>query len=189
MNILGISCSPRKGGNTDILVQTALEQVKELGAQTDFFSVSDKTINFCDACQACFKDKVCRIDDDMQILYSKFNEIDGLIFGTPVYFLNVSAQAKAIIDRTYAIRGKLKGKVAGLIVVTRRVGAGQVLSLLNSYFTFQRMIIAGAGIGYGLNKGDVRQGPGGAPESSALKEAAGVGKNVFNMIKRLNKDI
>jgi len=131
---------------------------------------------------------ICKVKDDMQLIYQQLELADGLIFGTPVYFLNVSAQAKAVMDRTYALlrtRG-LRGKVAAALVAVRRVGGGQVLSLLYSYFNVQRMIIAGGGIGYGLEKGEVRQGVGGSPALSALEEARAIGKNVVRMVEQLS---
>ena len=73
--------------------------------------------------------------------------------------------------------------VDGMARNTQRVGAGQVLSLLYTYFTLHRMIISGGGIGYGREKGEVRQGPGGAPFLSALEEARAVGKNMVKMVK------
>ena len=127
MKILGIVCSPRKGGNTEIMVEEALAVAREAGAETELVLVADKNIAPCDACSTCRKTGVCRINDDMQHLYKQLEAADGIIFGTPVYFTNVTAQAKTIMDRLYVYLGerKLKGKVAGPIVVTRRVGAGQ----------------------------------------------------------------
>jgi multimeric flavodoxin WrbA len=187
MKILGISCSPRKGGNTEILVKEALEGARGAGGETEFISIVGKDIAPCDGCGSCEKNGVCRIDDYMQEIYKQIELADGVIFGTPVYFINVSAQAKAVMDRTYAYRfnTKLRGKVAAAIVAARRVGGGNVLSLLYSYFTAQRMILAGGGIGYGLKRGDVKEGPGGAPGRTALEEARAVGKGVVRMIKRL----
>lgn len=189
MKILGIVCSPRKGGNTEILVREALEAAREAGGETELILVSDKKIAPCDGCGACHKDGICKIKDDMQLIYEQLELADAVVFGTPVYFWNVTAQAKTIIDRTYSLlwTQKLRGKVAAAIVVTRRVGAGQVLGLLLSYFGIHGMIAAGGGIGYGLEKGDVRQGPGAHPLRSAMEEARAVGKNVFRMVGRLSK--
>ena len=189
MRILGIVCSPRKGGNTEILVREALEAVREGGGETELILVADMNIAPCDGCEACQENGTCRIKDDMQMVYQQLELADGVIFGTPVYFANVTAQAKAVIDRTYAFlrTGKLRGKVAATVVVARRVGAGQVLSLMYTYFTFQRMVIAGGGIGYGREKGEVRQGVGGSPTLSALEEARVIGKNVVRMVKQLSK--
>lgn len=188
MKVLGIVCSPRKGGNTEILVREALEAVREAGGETELILVADMNIAPCDGCGACDEDGTCRIEDDMQTVYQQLELADGVIFGTPVYFLNVSAQAKAVMDRTYAFLrgGKLRGKVAAAIVAARRVGAGQVLGLLYPYFTVQRMVIAGGGIGYGREKGEVRQGVGGSPSLSAVEEARAVGRNVVRMVKQLS---
>ena len=189
MRVLGIVCSPRKGGNTEILVTEALKAVAEAGGETELVLLADKNIAPCDACGACLESGICKVKDDMQMIYQQLESADGLIFGTPVYFLNVSAQAKAVMDRTYAILGTrgLRGKVAAALVAVRRVGAGQVLSLLYSYFTVHRMLIAGGGIGYGREKGEVRQGVGGSPNLSALEEAQAVGRNVFRMVERLSE--
>lgn len=189
MKILGIACSPRKGGNTEILVREALEGARERGSETELILVADMNIAPCDACGACLENGICRIKDDMQTIYQQLELADGVIFGTPVYFVNVSAQAKAVIDRTYAFLGvrRLRGKVAAALVAVRRVGAGQVLSLLYTYFTAHRMTIAGGGIGYGRDKGDVREGVGGSPVLSALEEARAVGRNVSWMVERLAK--
>jgi multimeric flavodoxin WrbA len=189
MKILGIVCSPREGGNTEILVREALEGVREAGGEPELVLVAGKEIAPCNACAGCETDGQCIIEDDMREIYEKLESADGLIFGTPVYFLNVSAQAKAVMDRTYGFlrTRKLKGKVAAAIVAVRRVGAGQVLSLLYTFFALHRMVISGGGIGYGREKGEVREGPGGSPDVTALQEARAVGRNVVKMTRRLGK--
>jgi len=188
VEIIGIVCSPRKGGNTEILVEEALNAAREKGAKTEIVLMADKQINPCNACEGCVENGACVIEDDMQEIYQKLENADGIIFGTPVYFNNVSAQAKAVIDRTYAFlwAGKLRFKVAGAAVAVRRVGAGQVLSLLYSWFTVQRMITAGGCIGYGREKGEVREGPGGRPGSTALGEAGAIGKAMVRMVERVS---
>ncbi len=188
MNVLGLVLSPRKNGNTEILISEALASAEKAGAQVEMLHAADLSISPCDACGACMAEGICRIKDDMQIVYEKMDQADGIIFGTPVYFLNVSAQAKAVIDRTYAcmMKGRLRGKVAAVIAAARRVGAGQVLSLMYSYFSAQRMIIAGGGVGYGRDKGEVRQGPGMSPMLSALEEAQAIGRNVVKMRNRIS---
>jgi len=189
VKILGIVGSPRKGGNTEIMVREALEAAQKAGAETELILVVDKNISPCDACGACEENGICKIKDDMQMIYQQLKLADGIIFGTPVYFINVSAQAKTIIDRTYAFlrTRELRGKVAAALVVARRVGAGQVLSILYSYFTIHRMLIAGGGIGYGRGKGEVKTGVGGSPTLSALEEARAVGRNVVSLVERLSK--
>ncbi len=189
MRVVGIVGSPRQGGNTEILVREALDAIQELGGETELITVSGKTINPCDACRTCEKEGVCRINDDMTEIYQQLLQADGIILGTPVYFTNVSAQAKAVMDRTYAFlwQLKLRGKVAGAIVVARRVGAGQVRGMLYSYFIANRMLVAGGAIGYGVEKGEVKEGVGGAPNTSAVEEARGLGRAVVRLYQKLSR--
>ncbi|MEE4354715.1 MAG: flavodoxin family protein [Desulfatiglans sp.] len=186
MKILGLVCSPREEGNTEILVREALEGAQQKGAETELYLLHDKEISPCIACEACRDEGICPTDDDMQDLYEKLLDSDGIIFGTPVYFINVTAQAKAVIDRSFAflLHGKLRGKTAAAIIAARRVGAGQVLSLMYTWFAVHGMNVAGGGIGYGRDKGEVREGPGGAPGLMALDEARSVGRNVVRTINR-----
>jgi multimeric flavodoxin WrbA len=188
MRILGIVGSPRIEGNTEIMVKEALDAARQRGAQTELVLAAEHDVNPCNGCMGCTESGECIIEDDMQGVYEKLEQCNGLIFGTPVYFINVSAQAKAMIDRSlsFMIAGKMKGKVAAAVVVARRVGAGQVLSLLYTWFAAQRMIIAGGALGYGRDRGEVRDGPGGAPMLTALEEARALGRNVVGMIKRLS---
>ncbi len=189
MKVIGIVCSPRQGGNTEILVQEALDTIQGLGAETEIIPVYDKRINFCDGCHSCIKTATCHIQDDMQEIYQKLLESDGIIIGTPVYFLNMSGQAKTILDRLSVLsqHQKLRDKVAGVVIAARRVGAGQVRSLLYSYLLGNRMFVAGSAIGYGLRKGDVREGVGGAYNTSALEEARRLGKSMVSLIQKLTK--
>lgn len=189
MKVLGIVCSPRRGGNTEILVEEALAAAREAGAQTELVFVADKKIAPCDGCASCRKTGVCRIKDDMQPIYQQLEMADAIIFGTPVYFANVSAQAKTIMDRTYLLLGdkRLRGKVGAPIIAARRIGAGQTRSLLYSYFATQEMILIRGAIGYGREKGDVRGGVGVPPGSSALAEARDVGTEVVQVARQLSK--
>ena len=102
MKVMGIVGSPRKGGNTEIMVEEVLEATRQAGAETDIFLIVGKTINGCDACGSCARTGRCKIKDDMQLLYKKMEWADAIVFGSPVYFNYVTAQAKAIT--TLAIR-------------------------------------------------------------------------------------
>ena len=181
MHILGIVGSPRKGGNTELMVKAALDAAKEASAETDIFMVSEKNVTPCDACATCVQTGICHIKDDMQELYQKLEWADGILFGTPVYFANMTAQAKAIIDRTYVLRRNmaLRDKVVGAIIVTRRLGAAQVRNLLYGYFVGQGAVMIGSAVGYARNKGDIINGIGGSPaDLPALEEARKLAKNL-----------
>jgi len=187
MKVLGLVCSPRKGGNTEILVREALGSVESAGGETELITVAGKKLSGCQGCESCLSTGVCCIEDDMQDIHRAMISADGIVFGTPVYFGNVSSQAKAVIDRTYCMvfTKKLRNKVAAPIVATHRMGGAQVLSFLDFFFTNQRMLLAGGVIGYGWAKGQVEDGPG-AWGPSAVEEARSVGRSVVRLIKRLD---
>jgi len=124
MKLLGICGSHRKAGsNSEWMVKTVLESAKKHGARVELIRISDHDIKFCTACDTCYApdaDNDCVIKDDMRKIYKKLLEADGLVFGTPNYFRNVSAMMKNFMDRTNALvmpKKKLKGKcVIGLCV-------------------------------------------------------------------------
>jgi multimeric flavodoxin WrbA len=188
MNILGIVGSPRPGGNTEIMVEEVLAAARKEGAETDIFLIAGKTINGCDACGKCFRTDGCKIKDDMQSLYKKMEWADAIVFGSPVYFNYVTAQAKAIIDRTFCYLGnrKLQGKVAAPVLALRKIGGGQTRVQLFGWFISQGMIPVRGAIGYGREKGDVRTGEGAGIGTTALEEARATGKDIVEMLKKLS---
>lgn len=181
MKVLGIICSPRKGGNTEIMVREALKGAKESGAEVEMLRTTAMNISPCDGCEACHETGECRIKDDMQTVYQKILTADGVILGSPVYFWSVSSQAKKMMDRTYALRypyHKLKNKVCGAVVVAGRRGCVSALAVINNFFLGQDMLPVGLGIaGYGTKKGEVRQ------DERAMKGARSLGKQVTDLIK------
>jgi multimeric flavodoxin WrbA len=145
MKILGLSCSPREEGNTVTLLNRALDGARAEGAQVALFSVAGKDLRPCDACQACAKTGVCVIKDDMEELYTMLAESDGIIFGTPIYFYGMTAQAKAIMDRTISMNRpekSLANKVGGVIVTAGSMGIVDALKDLYFYMVTRQMIPA-----------------------------------------------
>lgn len=187
MRVLGISGSPRKEGNTEILLQETLREAAQAGCETELFSMASRQVAPCDGCGACFKTGGCVIQDDMQELYAMLERADAVVFGCPVYFGGVSAQMKAIMDRTFALlqRRSLKDKVAGALVVTRRVGAIQTRSMMYAFCIAHGMLVAGGAIGYGREPGDVLTGVGGGIDMSAMDEARLLGASVVRLATRL----
>ena len=187
MRVLGIVGSPRKNGNTEILMREVLKVAQQAGCETEMFLMSEKQVAPCDACGMCFQVGSCVVQDDMQELYAMMERAQAIVFGSPVYFGSVSAQMKAAMDRMFAFlqRRALKDKVAGALVVTRRVGAINARALLYSFCIAQGMIVAGGAIGYGREPGDVLTGVGGGIDMSAMEEARLLGTNVVQLAKRL----
>jgi multimeric flavodoxin WrbA len=99
VKVLGISTSPRLKGNSDLLLRQALAGAESAGAEIEYISLRDLDIAPCIECNSCYKKGACVVEDDYQMLSSKMLEADRLIFATPIFFMAVCAQAKALIDR------------------------------------------------------------------------------------------
>ncbi len=98
-NILVISTSPRKGGNSETLADEFIRGAKEAGNQVEKVCLYDKTIGFCKGCLACLKSQRCVIHDDADIIAQKMKEADVLVFATPIYYYEMSGQMKTMLDR------------------------------------------------------------------------------------------
>jgi len=180
VKVLGIQCSLRKGGNTDILMQEALTGAGDCGADTELLTIWDKDIKPCDGCYSCAKTGKCHIKDDMQGIYLKLLDADGIIWGTPVYFFDVAAQAKILIDRSYVLYMgcKLANKVGGVISVASSLGHSGVWNLFNAYFSVNHMFSADLVYGYAKEKGDIRK------DRHAMKAAGELGRQVALMVEQ-----
>ena len=106
MKVLGIYGSPRRGGNTEILLQEMLRGCREAGAEVEEVFLRELKITPCLEIYACRKDGKCPIQDDMQALYPKLVAADVLALASPIFFYSVSAQLKAVIDRCQAMWAK-----------------------------------------------------------------------------------
>jgi multimeric flavodoxin WrbA len=103
MRVLGINGSPRRGGNTDLLLAEVMKGAEDKGAETKTLVLNDLKISPCQHCDACFEAGVCRIKDDMQMVYKEMEKADRIVLASPVHFLGLTAQAKAMIDRGQAL--------------------------------------------------------------------------------------
>ena len=97
--VLGISASPRKDGNSELLLREALRGAASAGAEAEMVALRDLNIGPCVECNDCYRTGRCRIEDDFQGVFNKMLKADRIIFSTPVFFMTVSAQAKLLIDR------------------------------------------------------------------------------------------
>ncbi len=143
MKVLGISTSPRRRQNTEKLIEKVLEGSASLGGETKLYTISGKRINPCTGCDKCRDTKKCVINDDMQELYDAIIEADGIVIGTPVYFYDMTAQCKTIIDRTIAIEPIGGNKVGGIVTVAGSIGLSDVVKNLSMYFSVQGITPAG----------------------------------------------
>lgn len=98
-NILVISTSPRKGGNSETLADEFVRGAREAGNQVEKICLYDKAIGFCKGCLACLKSHRCVIHDDADIIAQKMKEADVLVFATPIYYYEMCGQMKTMLDR------------------------------------------------------------------------------------------
>ena len=103
MKVLGILGSPRKGGNTELLLEEALKGAEAEGAETERLRLTEFEIFPCRECLACYKDGNCILLDDMSRIYPKLLEADIIILASPIFFYGVTAWAKGLIDRCQAL--------------------------------------------------------------------------------------
>ena len=103
MRVLGIAGSPRRGGNTDLLLAEVMKGAASQKAEVETIVLCDLDIAPCLHCDACLKKGKCKIQDDMQMLYRELEQADRIVLASPVHFMGITAQMKAMIDRCQAL--------------------------------------------------------------------------------------
>ena len=188
MKVLGIFGSPRRGGNTDILLEETLKGAQKEGAEVDRIYLTDYAITPCKECHGCDHTGQCVILDDMQKIYPKLLESDIVILASPIFFYGVTAWAKALIDRSQALwakkyllkdpsLGKEERKRKGFFIsvgATKgpRVFEGAILTVKYFFDTFNAEY-AGELVFKGMDaKGDILKHP------EALKQALETGRRL-----------
>ncbi|MDF1498021.1 MAG: flavodoxin family protein [Patescibacteria group bacterium] len=135
MRVIAICGSPRSG-NMEFILKRILINAEKKGLDTDFVMLKSKSIEFCNGCLTCDSTGLCNIKDDMQIIYSKLEESDIIIFGSPIYFDSVTGMMKNFIDRLnlFYTTKKLKGKKFASICVGQS-GSASSMKVIN-YFEY-----------------------------------------------------
>ena len=129
-NILILSTSPRKNGNSQMLAREFARGAEEAGHNVELLSLHDKTIGFCKGCLACQKTQRCVIHDDADAIVRKMKDAEVIAFATPIYFYEMCGQMKTLLDRSnplfpsdYAFRDIYLLATAALRGVVRGTGA------------------------------------------------------------------
>jgi multimeric flavodoxin WrbA len=166
MRVLAVNGSPRKEGNTFLLLKKALEPLASAGWETELVQLADYRLEGCTGCMGCFAtgDGRCvgRPDDDFAALFERILSADALVLGSPCYFASITAELKALIDRVGLVAmaggGLLRGKIGAAVVAQRRGGATHAFDTINHLFQISQMIVPGStywNFGVGLEAGDV----------------------------------
>ena len=188
MKVVAFNGSPRKEGNTRILLETVCGELEKEGIQTEIIQIGGKQVHGCTACMKCFEnqDNRCIIDNDfVNECIEKMIEADGIIIGTPTYFTDVSVEVKALIDRAgfvaIANGGKLNRKAGAAVVAVRRAGATHAFDTINHLFGISGMFTVGStywNVGMGLQAGDVRG------DAEGLETMKNLGQNMAWFLKK-----
>jgi multimeric flavodoxin WrbA len=182
MKVIAIVGSPRPNGNTNYLVDQALQEISSCGIETEKIILSQYRINGCLGHENCRSCKVCQQDDDGRWIVEKFSQADGIILATPVYYYNMTAQMKTFIDRNYFLymHGiRLKARCAGVIVVAGGSAIDITMRALRRCFRIQgenweeRVFTL---TGYASRPGEVKNQP------ALVEEARNLGRKMAEVL-------
>lgn len=183
MKVLLINGSPKVKGNTAFALSQMAEVFSDQGIETEIIQIGSKSIRGCIACGSCYKTGKCAIDDIVNEIAPKFEEADGIVLGSPVYYASANATLVAFLDRLfYSTHFDKRMKVGASIVVARRGGCSAAFDELNKYFTISGMPIASSHYWNSIH--------GGAP-GEAAQDAEGIAtmrnlaKNMAFLIKSI----
>jgi multimeric flavodoxin WrbA len=186
MKVVAFNGSPRKDGNTTILINHVFRELGKEGVETELVQLSGREIRGCIACYKCFenKDQRCAVKNDIaNECIEKMIGAEGILLGSPVYFTDVTAEMKALIDRagfvSMANGGMYKNKVSAAVVAVRRSGSMHTLDTMNHFFLAGQMIIIGRGIGVGRDKGEVEK------DEEGMQAVKALGQRMAWLLKKL----
>ncbi len=189
MRVIALNGSPRKNGNTAMLIDMVLAELEKEGIETERLQLGGRKIHGCTACMKCFqnRDKHCSIDNDvLNGIVDKMVEADGIIIGSPTYFANVSTEVKALIDRAGLVaiaNGRMLQRKVGLAVIAvRRAGSTNAFDAVNKFFFINQMIVPGSvywNMGFGLGEGEVKD------DEEGVNTMRVLGENMAWLLKKL----
>ncbi len=182
MKVVAINGSPRKKGNTGILLEAVLAPLAQAGWETELVQLGGRNIHGCRACFQCWerKDNRCAFGKDaFNEIYAKIAAADAMVLGSPTYFTDVTAEMKALIDRAgfvaMANGCTLAGKIGAAVVAVRRGGGTHVFDTMNHLFQISQMVVPGStywNLGFGLGEGEVRG------DAEALRNMDHLGRSI-----------
>jgi len=189
MKVVAFNGSPRKDGNTALLINYVFEELNKGGIETEMVQLAGKALRGCTACYECYrkKNRRCVIETDKVNQYiEKMVEADGIILGSPTYFTDVTSEMKALIDRagfvTRANGSLLKHKVGAAVIAVRRGGQIHTFDTLNHFFLISQMVVPGSiywNFGIGRNIGDIHE------DEEGVKTMRTLGQNMAWLLKKI----
>jgi multimeric flavodoxin WrbA len=179
--VSGICGSPRANGNTEILLEIALNEFDKARFKTEKIPLREYVLKPCFSCGYCVENQKCCIEDAMtSTIIPRLVDSHVIIIASPVYFNNVSGQVKVLMDRTWCIRGRLKDKIGGGIVVGRGYGLESALTAIHAFMFKHEMILGHRGVsGTAYEKGEIMM------DKRAIEDAKDLAKRLSELC-RLN---
>lgn len=191
MKVVAINGSARRDGNTAILIERVLGELRAEGIETELVQLGGKPLRGCTACGECFRRKDGRCvmaKDELNSYIEKMSSADGIILGSPTYFADVSAEMKALIDRagfvSRANGDMFRRKVGCAVVAVRRGGAIHAFDTLNHFFLIGQMIVCGScywNMGIGREVGQVES------DEEGLRTMQVLGQNMAWLMKKVGR--
>lgn len=189
MKVIAFNGSPRKDGNTSIMIERLFEPLAAEGIETELFQLGGKNIHGCRACYKCFdsKNRRCAFDDDvLNDCLAAMEQADGIILASPTYVSGVTAEMKALIDRACLVakaNGEMfRRKVGAAVVAVRRGGEIHAFDSINHFFLIGQMIVPGScywNMGIGREKGEVLK------DEEGLRTMRVLGENMAWLLKKI----
>jgi multimeric flavodoxin WrbA len=190
MKVVALNGSARKDGNTAILLNLVLDELKKEDIRTELIQLAGQSIAGCRACYKCFKnkDRRCAVKKDiLNDLLEKMEDADGILLGSPTYFSDVSAGMRAFIERCgFVARANdymFKRKVGASVVAVRRAGAIPAFNSMNLFLHYMQMVMPGSSywsIGIGRDPGDVLK------DEEGIQTMKTLGENMAWLLKKLH---
>ena len=184
MKVLIINSSPRKDGNSSLLINEIEKVFKENDIEYEVLLIGNKNIRGCIACNYCSDNGECVFKDDINKAGKILKESDGLVLGSPVYYGSPNGTLISFLDRLfYSANYDLRMKVGASFSIARRAGATSSVDVLNKYFTISGMPIASGDYwnnAFGAKKGEVLS------DEEGLRNARVVAKRMIFLIKSIN---
>ena len=191
MKVVAFNGSPKKDGNTAILLQKVLSELEREGVETEIIHIGGQKVHGCTACMKCMEnqDRKCVFDDDfVNNCIRKMEEADGIIIGSPTYFADVSTEVKALIDRAGFVGmvngGMFSRKIGAAVIAVRRSGGIHAYDTINHFFGISSMITIGSSnwnLGLGLEPGDVEN------DVEGMQTMQNLGINMAWILKKIHR--
>lgn len=191
MKVVAFNGSPRKDGNTAILIRHVFDELEQEGIEAEMIQLAEKPLQGCLGCYKCWEnlDQRCaQPGDEMNNYIAKMVEADGIILASPTYYADITAGTKALMERAGFVAsangGLLRRKVGAAVIAVRRGGQIHAFDTINHFFHISQMIIPGAtywNFAFGIQPGEVEK------DHEGIRTMHNLGENMAWLLKKVRE--